>query len=75
MNRRGVVAGAILVAWVGGLGLLVRREFFRPQVERLAEAAMRVNPGASYFAVLQAESVLAPTQGIAGLIEQRLAQR
>ncbi len=54
MNRRGVVAGAILIAWVAGLGLLVRREFFRPQVERLAEAAMRVNPGASYFAVLQA---------------------
>jgi hypothetical protein len=54
MNRRGVAAGAILVAWAAGLGLLVRREFFRPQVERLAEAAMRVNPGASYFAVLQA---------------------
>src|ERR687896_2051326 len=53
MNRRGVVAGAILVAWGAGLGLLVRREYFRPQVERLAEAAMRVTPGPSYYAVLQ----------------------
>jgi transglutaminase-like putative cysteine protease len=53
MNRRGVAACAILVAWVGGLGLLVRREYFRPQVERLAEAAMRVSPGPSYYAVLQ----------------------
>jgi transglutaminase superfamily protein len=53
MNRRGVVAAAILVGWVAGLGLLVRREYFRPQVERLAEAAMRVTPGPSYYAVLQ----------------------
>jgi transglutaminase-like putative cysteine protease len=53
MNRRGVAAGAILVGWVAGLGLLVRREYFRPQVERLAEAAMRVTPGPSYYAVLQ----------------------
>ncbi len=53
MNPRGVVAGAILVGWIGGLGLLVRREYFRPQVERLAEAAMRVTPGPSYYAVLQ----------------------
>jgi hypothetical protein len=53
MNRRGVVAGAILLGWVAGLGVLVRREYFRPQVERLAEAAMRVTPGPSYYAVLQ----------------------
>jgi transglutaminase-like putative cysteine protease len=32
---------------------LIRREYFRPQVERLAEAAMRVAPGASFFAVTQ----------------------
>ncbi|MFN2563935.1 MAG: transglutaminase family protein [Gemmatimonadaceae bacterium] len=53
MNRRGVAAGAILVAWIAGLGLLVRREYFRPQVERLAEAGMRVTPGPTYYAVLQ----------------------
>ncbi len=53
MNRRGIAAGAILVAWAAGLGLLVRREYFRPQVERLAEAAMRVTPGPSYYAVMQ----------------------
>jgi hypothetical protein len=53
MNGRGVVAGAILAAWAVGLGLLARREYFRPQVERLAEAAMRVTPGPTYYAVLQ----------------------
>ena len=29
MNRRGVLALAILVAWFGGLGVLVRRELRR----------------------------------------------
>jgi hypothetical protein len=55
MNRRGVVAGAILVGWIAGLGLLIRREYFRPHVERLAEAAMRVTPGPAYYAVLQGD--------------------
>jgi transglutaminase-like putative cysteine protease len=53
VNRRGVAAGTILIGWIAGLGLLIRREYFRPQVERLAEAAMRVTPGPSYYAVLQ----------------------
>jgi transglutaminase-like putative cysteine protease len=38
---------------MGGLGFLVRREYFRPNTERLAEAAMRVSPGAVYYAVMQ----------------------
>jgi hypothetical protein len=53
MNPRAILAGTILVGWLAGLGLLVRREYFRPQVERLAEAAMRVAPGPSYYAVVQ----------------------
>src|SRR5918999_741584 len=53
MNPRAILAGTILVGWLVGLGLLVRREYFRPQVERLAEAAMRVTPGPSYYAVVQ----------------------
>ncbi|HEX2778528.1 MAG TPA: transglutaminase-like domain-containing protein [Gemmatimonadaceae bacterium] len=50
-NRRGVVAVAVLGLWAVGLGLLARRELFRPRAERLAEAALRVNPGAVFFAV------------------------
>lgn len=53
MNRRGVVGAAILLAWFGGVGMLVRREFFRPQMDRLAEAALRVTPSAVFFAVMQ----------------------
>lgn len=55
MNRRGVTAGVILVAWAAGLGLLVRREYFRPHLDRLAEAALRVQPAAMFYAVMQGD--------------------
>jgi transglutaminase-like putative cysteine protease len=39
------------VLWAIGLGFLARRELFRPRSENLAAAALRVNPGAVFFAV------------------------
>ena len=53
MNRRGAIAGAVLLCWGAGLGLLVQREYFRPAVERLSEAALRVTPGAVFYSVMQ----------------------
>jgi len=53
MSRRAVVGAIIIVAWLAGLAVLVRREYFRPQIERLAEAALRVNPGVTYYGVMQ----------------------
>jgi hypothetical protein len=50
---RALAALLVLLLWVGGLGFLVRREYFRPNTERLAEAALRVSPGAVYYAVMQ----------------------
>ena len=55
MNRRAITAIAIVVAWVAGIGMLVRREYFRPHIDRLAEAALRVQPAAVFYAVLQGE--------------------
>lgn len=55
MRGRILLATGILAAWFGGLGVLVRREYFRPQIERLAEAALRVTPSASFYAVLQGD--------------------
>ena len=55
MNRRLVTALAIIVAWIAGIGMLVRREYFRPHIERLAEAALRVQPAAVFYAVLQGD--------------------
>ena len=50
MNRRGLTA-AILLVWIVALGLLVRRELWRPAGERLAEAALSLPPGATYYSV------------------------
>jgi len=55
MNRRGVAAGIVLGAWAIGLGVLVKREYFRPHLERLAEAALRVSPGVVYYGVAQGD--------------------
>ena len=55
MKARVWAAVAILALWVGGLGMLVRREYFRPHIERLAEAALRVTPGAVFYAVMQGD--------------------
>ncbi len=41
----------ILVAWAAGIGLLVRREYFKPSGVRLQEATLRIGPGAEFFAV------------------------
>jgi transglutaminase superfamily protein len=55
MSRRAMVGGAIIAAWLGGVALLVRREYFRPRAERLAEAAARVTPAAVYYGVMQGD--------------------
>src|SRR3954466_6252990 len=55
MRARIIASIAIIVAWVAGLGMLVRREYFRPSIDRLAEAALRVTPGAVFYAVLQGD--------------------
>jgi hypothetical protein len=53
VKRRTVVGVAILAAWAGGVGVLVQHEYFRPRLERLAEAATRVTPATMYYAAMQ----------------------
>jgi hypothetical protein len=55
IRRRAMVGGVIIAAWLAGLGLLVQREYFRPQLEQLAEAAARVTPGAVFYGVMQGD--------------------
>ena len=52
-RRRSGIAAVILVAWVTGLALLARRELFVSDVQRLAERALLINPGATFFVVEQ----------------------
>lgn len=51
MSRRALVALAVLALWAVGLAALVRREYFRPDAERMAMAGLNVAPGAAYYAV------------------------
>lgn len=53
MSRRSAAAALVLALWLAGLGLLVRREYFRPRLEQLAEGAVRVSPGVVFFGVMQ----------------------
>lgn len=53
-SRRGAIAIAVLVLWAIGLGFLARRQLFGARSDTLATAAMRVNPGAVFFAVTRA---------------------
>lgn len=55
---RAIVAGAIIAAWLGGLGTLLYREYLDPTRDRLADAAMRVQPSALFFTALQADQVI-----------------
>ena len=55
MTQRGRVALGVLALWAVGMAVLVRREYFRPNVEMLAEVAARVSPGAVFFAVMQGD--------------------
>lgn len=50
-SRRGLVAIGVLLLWVAGLGLLARRELFRPRLDQLAEAGLRINQYTSFFAL------------------------
>lgn len=52
-RRRAIAAVTILVAWAVGVGLLVRREFFRESAAILAEAALRLGPSTSFYLVEQ----------------------
>src|SRR5512134_413327 len=53
MNGRGLVAITVLAAWGAGVATFIQREANRSPRERLAEAAMRVAPGAHYFLIEQ----------------------
>jgi len=50
-SPRALVAIGVLALWLVGLGWLARRELFRPRLERLQEAGLRINQYTSFFAL------------------------
>ena len=47
--RRQVLGAAILLIWLAMVGAQVRREYFQPELARLAEAALSLAPGMSFY--------------------------
>ena len=50
-RTRGVTAAVIVVAWLVAMGGLVQRDVLRTMEQRMTELALRVNPGAVFYAV------------------------
>lgn len=51
MRLRSIVGWSILLGWLMVIGVHVKREYFVPEAERLAEGALRLAPGSYYFVV------------------------
>ncbi len=49
ISRKHIVGGTILLVWLGMIGWQVRREYFRPELTRLADAAMSLAPGVDFY--------------------------
>jgi len=47
--RKRLLAMTIVLVWLGMVGWQVRREYFQPELTRLAEAAMALAPGVSFY--------------------------
>jgi len=47
--RRRIVGGVIVVVWLFMVGWQVRREYFQPELTRLAEAALSLAPGVNFY--------------------------
>jgi len=75
LKRRALIAVGILAAWMAGLGMLVRREYFRPHIERLAEAALRVTPGAVFYAVMQGDKQIGFASSTIDTVPNAIEQR
>lgn len=46
---RRLLGALIVTGWVGMLGWQVRREYYRPELSRLAEAALALAPGVTFY--------------------------
>lgn len=57
-SRRGAIGAAIVAAWLGGMGVLVYREYLDPARDTLREAGTRVDPISLYYAAMQGERLI-----------------
>ncbi|MBT8397325.1 MAG: transglutaminase-like domain-containing protein [Gemmatimonadetes bacterium] len=57
-TRRRLLAGGILLIWFVMLGWQVRREYFQPELARLAEAALTLAPGVNFYSLRMGDRVV-----------------
>lgn len=57
MNRK-ASAALVMTVWVVMVGWQVRREYFSPELTRLAEAALALAPGMSFYSLRMGERVV-----------------
>ncbi len=57
MNRK-ATAALVLTVWVGMVGWQVRREYFSPELTRLAEATLALAPGMNFYSLRLGERVV-----------------
>ena len=53
--RRIHLSALVLVIWLGMIGWQVRREYFQPELTRLAEAALSLAPGVHFYTLRMGE--------------------
>ncbi len=58
LSRRRLLAADILLLWLGMLGWHVRREYFQPELTRLAEAALSLAPGVNFYTLRMGDRVV-----------------
>jgi hypothetical protein len=51
VSRRAVLGGVVVLAWVVALGWQVRRAYFPPELTRLAEAMLTLDPGTHFYEI------------------------
>lgn len=56
LKSRRFLGGAVLLVWVGVIGIHVKREYFKPEAARMEEGARLLAPG-SYFYVVKMKDV------------------
>jgi hypothetical protein len=58
MRARTVAGWTVLGIWVGALGWQARREYFQPELSRLAEATATLAPGTNFYALRMGGQVI-----------------
>jgi hypothetical protein len=58
MSRRAVLGVLVLVTWLAMAGWHVRREYFQPELTRLAEATLTLDPLTHFYAIRMGEGTI-----------------